>query len=106
MDVQKPVVARAVASEPVQRERRNLIGGLDSHRAEIDHLVEARIPMIRGMTLAERADSRCMHSDRAHSPRPTGRCAARLKSPCRTFEKWIGRRPAMTDDAVMDPEAA
>src|ERR1700683_3848717 len=99
MDVQEPVVARAVAIEPFQRERRDLVGGFHPHRAEIDNLVEAGIPVIRGMTLAGRADSRRMHPDRAHPARPTGRGAADLEATRRTLEKRIGRRAAMTDDA-------
>ncbi len=56
VDVEKPAVARAVFSQPVKGQRYNLIGPLHSFKSAVVHLIDAGVPVPRGVPLGEAAD--------------------------------------------------
>ena len=106
VDVQEPVVTAALAAEPVDREWRDLIGGLAPVGPQIEDLIESRVPVERRVPLGERADRRAPQPGPAQQVWPRAVGQPGLAAPVGVRREQLGPPTTVVDHAVGDAETS
>ena len=101
VDVKEPVIAFCVALNPVERQRRHVIGEFLPAKSWIVHLAPSRVPMPRGVALAKWANRCRVKAQLRETSHPSEHPELVAKRTAGAFNEWISGCSAMVHSACV-----